>query len=124
MVLSEINHKMPIYKDCTLGEVVLVSLVVVVSLVTTLSILTKCLFGYGAIGCVIALALFVHTSRFILGRLQKLKFGKPYGYYYHFLLKKISQSALAGLIPVPFLQRQGKWSVRRYQRKNAHAKTV
>lgn len=116
MVLSEINHKMPIYKDCTLGEVILVSLVTIIVLVTTLSILTKSLFGYGAIGCVIALALFIHTSRFILGRLQKLKFGKPYGYYQHLLLKKISHSTLAGIISVPFVQRQGKWSVRRLRK--------
>lgn len=113
MILPDINHKMAIYKDCILGEMMAVTLATLLMLLTLFATLTKILFGYGFIGCMLALVFLVHTTRFFLGRLQKLKFGKPYGYYRHWLLKKTSQSFLATLLPLPFVQRIGKWSVRR-----------
>lgn len=113
MILPEINQKMPIYRDCTLVEVMVVSFVCVVALMLILVPTTIILFGYGWIGAVLALVLWVPTSKYFLGKLQKLKFGKPYGYYQHVLLKALSNSIFASWLPIPFIQRLGKWSVRR-----------
>ena len=113
MILPEINQKMPIYRDCTLLEVMGVSFACIAVLILLFVPLTIILFGYGWIGAALALVLWVHTSKFFLARLQKLKFGKPYGYYQHILLKELSHSVLANGLPIPFVQRLGKWSVRR-----------
>jgi conjugative transfer region protein (TIGR03750 family) len=113
MILPEINQKMPIYRDCTLLEVMVVSFACIVTLMLLLVPTTIICFGYGWIGAVLALVLWVHTSKFFLARLQKLKFGKPYGYYQHVLLKTLSGSTFASWLPIPFVQRCGKWSVRR-----------
>jgi conjugative transfer region protein (TIGR03750 family) len=113
MILPEINYKMPIYRDCTLLEVMVVSFACIVTLMVLLVPTTILLFNYGWIGAVLALVLWVHTSKFFLAKLQKLKFGKPYGYYQHILLKSLSASAIASWLPIPFVQRLGKWSVRR-----------
>jgi conjugative transfer region protein (TIGR03750 family) len=113
MILPEINQKMPIYRDCTLVEVMAVSFTCIVSLILMLVPTTIILFGYGWVGAVFALVLWVPTSKFILARLQKLKFGKPYGYYQHVLLKSLSNSVFASWLPIPFVRRFGKWSVRR-----------
>jgi conjugative transfer region protein (TIGR03750 family) len=113
MILPEINQKMPVYRDCTLQEVMLVSFACILILMLILVPTTIICFGYGWIGAVLALVLWVPTSKFFLAKLQKLKFGKPYGYYQHVLMKTLSQSVVSNWLPVPFIQRLGKWSVRR-----------
>lgn len=114
MVLNHINYKMPIYKDCTLGELMFVGAANLVILGITLSLLTKLLFGIAWIGIALTLLSLVHATRFLLGRLQKVKYGKPYGYYKQLLLKKIQQhSIFKSIFKIAFVQREGKWSVRR-----------
>ncbi len=114
MLLNHINQKMPIYKDCTLGEMLAVGGITLIMLSLILSLITKLLFNFAWIGIAIAILALVHVTRFILGRLQKLKYGKPDGYYQQLLLKKLShQSIFSLLIKSPYLTRQGKWSVRR-----------
>ncbi len=114
MILTHINHKMPIYKDCTLFELLIVSLSVLIIGGSGLSLLTRLLFGYASIGIAIILLSFVHISRFFLGRLQKLKTGKPYGYYFHLFLKHIALGSLTQhLWQTPYVLREGRWSVRR-----------
>ena len=114
MILTHINHKMPIYKDCTLFELLAVSVSVLFIGGISLSLLTWVLFGYASIGAALILLSFVHISRFFLGRLQKLKYGKPYGYYSQWFLK---QAAAWPIIPLfwqpPWVTREGRWSVRR-----------
>ena len=105
MILNHINHKMPIYKDCTLGEMMLVGSFAFLGMSSILSSLTFLFFGYFWIGFVISIVSLVHVTRFLLGRLQKIKYGKPYGYYQQLLLKKIHFH--------PYIEREGKWSVRR-----------
>lgn len=116
MILTLINQKMPIYKDCTLFELLMVSSAVLIVGGTFLSFFTWLIFGYVAIGMAITLLSFVHVSRFILSILQKLKYGKPYGYYSHLLLKAIaSHSWTHQFWQAPWIMRQGHWSVmRRY----------
>lgn len=114
MILTHIHHKMPIYKDCTLFELLMVSLSVLIIGGLGLSILTKCLFGYASIGSALTLLSFVHVSRFFLGRLQKLKTGKPYGYYWHLFLKHLAQNTWTrSFYTSPCVMREGRWSVRR-----------
>lgn len=114
MILTHINHKMPIYKDCTLFELLMVSGSVLILGGSSLSLLTGLLFGYASIGSAISLLSFVPISRFFLGRLQKLKTGKPYGYYFHLFLKHIALgSPTRHFWQTPYLIREGRWSVRR-----------
>ena len=118
MILPDINHKMPIYRDCTLAEVMMVSFITIVCLMLLLVTITAIVFGYGWIGCVLALVLWVHTSKFLLGRLQKLKFGKHYGYYQHVFIKALIEIIFAKWMPIPYLLRCGKWSVHRKMRRD------
>ena len=108
MILPDINYKMPIYRDCTLTEVMMVSFIAIVSLMLILVTTIAIVFGY-----ILALVLWVPTSKFFLARLQKLKFGKPYGYYQQVFIKALSGSCLERWIPIPYVLRCGKWSVRR-----------
>ncbi len=110
-MLNNINHKMPIYKDCTLGEVVAIAAASLIGLTLIFSLLTKICFGYVWPGYLIASALFFFVTKLLLSKLQKLKYGKPYGYYQHLLIKKLSTS---GLIQSNFITRLGRWSVRRF----------
>lgn len=114
MILNHINYKMPIYKDCTLGEVMAVGVFNLLVLSVSLSLLTELLFHIFLIGFILALFLLVHATRFSLSRLQTIKYGKPYGYYYQLLLKKLQQKPLCqSFLKLSYIQRQGKWSVRR-----------
>lgn len=113
-MLNHINNKMPIYKDCTLGEMLIVGAVVFVTNSIILSLITRLLFGYAWIGFAITLLSLVSITKLLLGRLQKIKYGKPYGYYQQLLIKKLQQFELFKLIFKPlYVERQGKWSVRR-----------
>ncbi|MCD6040310.1 MAG: hypothetical protein K0S27_1710 [Gammaproteobacteria bacterium] len=109
-MLNHINHPMLIYKDCTLGEIIIVSTTSLIILTFIFSICTKLLFGYVWPGYLIASALFFFVTKLMLSKLQKLKYGKPYGYYRHLLIKKLSEK---GLIRSRYLTRFGRWSVRR-----------
>jgi conjugative transfer region protein (TIGR03750 family) len=109
-MLNHINHKMPIYKDCTLIEVMATAIGTFLILLSILSILTKLLIGYFWPGYVLSSLLFFFITQMILTKLQKLKYGKPYAYYQHLITKKLAN---LGLIKSPYLQRIGKWSIRR-----------
>ncbi len=113
MILNHINQKMPIYKDCTLAELLVVGTVLLFGTCVPLFLLTHFMLGFGWIGLALSILLLVPLTRFSLGRLQKIKFGKPYGYYQQLFLKKLHYSFLGTFLKVPFLQQQGKWSVRR-----------
>ena len=110
-MLNHINHKMPIYKDCTLGEVMTVAIGTFSALTLVFSLLTKLLLGYVWPGYLIASALLFFITKLILSKLQKLKYGKPYGYYQHLLIKKLS---MLGVIRSRYITRLGRWSVRRF----------
>jgi conjugative transfer region protein (TIGR03750 family) len=110
MILNEINQKMAIYKDCTLGEIMLVGTVAFFSELIIFSAIAKILFGYAAIGVAFAMLAFFHTTKVLLSQLQKIKYGKPFGYYKHLLVKKIIN---IGLLTNLYLTREGKWSIRR-----------
>ena len=85
MVLNQINYKMPIYKDCTLFELLAVSIAYLVIGGMILSMITRLMFGYGSIGAAITLLTLVHVTRFVLGRLQRIKYGKSfYSIYVNF----------------------------------------
>lgn len=110
-MLNHINHKMSIYKDCTLGEVMTITIASFVILTLGLSIFSKLFLGYVWPGYLSASALFVFVTRFVLSKLQKMKYGKPYGYYQHWMIRKLIEY---GIIRGVYLTRIGKWSVRRF----------
>jgi conjugative transfer region protein (TIGR03750 family) len=109
-MLNHITHKMPIYKDCTLTELMVTASVTLIILTLLLSILTKLLIGYAWPGYILATIFFFFVTKLALLKLQKLKYGKPHAYYQHLIVKKLSQ---LGLINNVYLIRSGKWSVRR-----------
>lgn len=110
-MLNHINYKMPIYKDCTLGEVIAGAITSYLVLIILFSLLTKLLVGYLWPGYLLASMIFVFVTKAILSKLQKLKYGKPYGYYRHLFIRAL---AYYGIISPPYLTRIGKWSTRRY----------
>ena len=113
-MLHEINYKMPIYKSCTLEEILFVSISVLIMLGVTLFLVTKLLFGYGFIGVAITLVALVPLTKYLLGRLQIIKQGKPYGYYRHLFIKKLQHTFLFNVLKFNlYVSREGKWSVRR-----------
>ncbi len=115
MILNHINHKMAIYKDCTLGEMLSVGAMVFISNSIVCSMMSKLFFGFAWIGFAIAILSLVPLTKLLLGRLQKIKYGKPYGYYQQLFFKKLQQLTLfQHLFTLPFVERQGKWSVRRH----------
>lgn len=114
MLLNHINHKMPIYKDCTLFELLTVSCAYLIFGGLVLSLLARILTGYASIGSALVLITLVHATRFLLGRLQRLKYGKPYGYYQQLLVKHLSQTAGLNIFwKSRLITRLGRWSVRR-----------
>lgn len=116
MIFHHIHHKMPIYKDCTLMELLLVGCSYLVLGGLLLSLLTKLLLGYGCIGMAFILLSLVHATRFFLGTLQRIKYGKPYGYYQQVMLKKLSTtSPITYFWQARWVMRQGRWSIRRMQ---------
>ena len=111
MILMHVNTKMPIYRDCTLIEILCTGGGVFITLIILLPFLAYVLFGYSWIGLILLFLIFLPLTKILLSQLQRLKYGKPHGYYRHLFLKKCF---LWGLIKnSPFLERQGKWSVRR-----------
>lgn len=110
-ILNHINHKMPIYKDCTLAEVMTIAIFSLVILVVFFSLLMKLIFGVIWPGYLIASTLFFFATKMLLSKLQKLKYNKPYAYYQHLFIKKLSEKRL---LPCRYIIRHGKWSVRRY----------
>ena len=113
-MLNYINHTMPIYKDCTFFEMLMVCMAYLIVVGNCLALLTWIVLGHAIIGYIIALACMLHTVRFLLGRLQKLKYGKPYGYYRHLFLKKIVGITWMQMMwKSPWVLREGRWSVRR-----------
>ena len=113
MICHHIHHKMPIYKDCTFLELMSVgSLYLIVGGGLRLfnsAPVRLCRDWYG-----LNLLSLVHATRFFLGKLQQIKYGKPYGYYQHAFLKRLSSwPYIAYFWQAPWLQRQGRWSVNR-----------
>lgn len=114
MLLNLINHKMPIYKDCTLVELLLVSGGYLIVGGISLSLLSWLLTGYASIGFALTLMTLVHSTRFLLGRLQRLKYGKPYGYYQQLFLKRLIQTSwLNAFWKTRLITHSGRWSIRR-----------
>lgn len=112
-MLNNINHKMAIYKDCTLVELMVTAITTLCTLTLLFSLITKLVFGYLWPGYLLASLLFFFVTKFLLSKLEKLKYGKPYGFYQHFVIKKLSE---IGIIRSRYVIRVGRWSVRRIKR--------
>lgn len=110
MILHEINHKMAIFRDCTLGEIMCVGVAVFFTLSITLSLMTKLLIGFASIGVLITIICIYPLTKLLLSKLQKLKYGKPYGYYQQLLVRNLLDK---GLMKGLYITRIGRWSVRR-----------
>lgn len=101
---------MPIYKDCTLGEILVVGALVFLTEITIFALLTWLILGYAFIGVALTFISFFHITKALLSQLQKIKYGKPHGFYRQRLIKTLSE---LNLIRPVYLTRCGKWSIRR-----------
>ena len=70
-MLNNINYKMAIYKDCTIGEVVTVAITSLIILTIGFSICTKVLFGYVWPGYLIASLLFFFVTKIFLSKMTE-----------------------------------------------------
>jgi conjugative transfer region protein (TIGR03750 family) len=109
-MLNNINYKMAIYKDCTLVEVLSVAVTNLALLIIILSSISKLLIGYLWPGYILASALFFIVNKFALSKLQKMKVGKPHGFYRHLIIRKLVD---LGMIQSQYVTRIGTWSTRR-----------
>lgn len=108
MILNQINYRMPIYKDCTLIEILITGASVFIFELTLFSTLTKLIFHFAVIGVAITFVSFFHLTKLALYFLQKMKHDKPYGYYFHVWF---SYAMRFGWIKPHFLTRIGKFSI-------------
>ena len=104
---------MPIYKECTFGELMTVAITTLFILMIVLCVLAKIILNELFIGYIFATVLVLPITKIVLTILQKYKAGKPYGYYQHVLIKKIRMSTFAPLLKLNTMIRIGTWSVRR-----------
>lgn len=107
-MLNHINHKMTIYKDCTLVEVMSIAIGMLLFLTLLFAILFKVLLGLFWPGYLLGSALFFPITKLLISQLQKLKYGKPHAYYKHLLIKKLAEK---NLINSKYETRAGRWSV-------------
>jgi conjugative transfer region protein (TIGR03750 family) len=112
-MLNNINHKMAIYKNCTLVELMITAIATLCVLTLIFSIITKLMFGILWPGYLIASVLFFFVTKILLSKLEKLKYGKPYGFYQHSIIKNLSG---IGIIHSRYVIRVGRWSVRRIKK--------
>lgn len=108
MILNHINYRMPIYKDCTLVELLITGASIFTLEIVLFSTLTKLIFHFAVIGVAITFVSFFHLTKLALHFLQKLKHDKPHGYYLHVWF---SYAMRLGWIKSHFLTRIGKFSI-------------
>jgi conjugative transfer region protein (TIGR03750 family) len=111
-MLNNINHKMAIYKGCTLVELMVTAISTYCMLTLIFSLLTKCLLGIIWPGYLLASLLFFFVTKLLLSKLEKLKYGKPYGFYQHLVIKKLSEM---NIINNRYVIRVGRWSIKRIE---------
>ena len=103
-----IQQPLPIYKQCTLQEI----LVLGSGILLINSLFLPLMTGLCCHSCIIGLALAFPFSfgftRLAIGRLAKLKQGKPRGFYQHVLRDRLLRT---GLYRSPYIIRVGRWSV-------------
>ncbi len=109
-LLQHIDRKMTVYRGCTLHEILLVSCGCSMLSLIILSLLTYILFHSFIIGAAIFIPIAIVVSRSVLKRLGKIKSDKPPGYFQQAIYLRLSDT---GLVNSPYLERLGKWSVRR-----------
>ena len=110
MLIEEINHRMPIYKNCSLVEVMILGLIVLSLSLLTFPLATKLLVNSFASGLVTALLGSFGLTSLAISQLSQLKAGKPAGF--------VSQQFRLWLddwhlMRSPFIRRVGTWTTGR-----------
>lgn len=108
MLLHDINHKMPIYRDATLAEVLCIGSFVFMTEALLFSAITKVVFGYAVIGVALTMISFFHVTLWCLKKLQRIKYGKPFAFYKHLLMRQLCK---LGFYKNTYITRESKWSV-------------
>ena len=109
-LLDAIYAPLPIYKHCTLQEIIILGSGVLGISLLLFPIATFIICGSAWLGLVIALPLSFVLTRLAIGYLAHLKYGKPHGYYQQYLRGQLSR---LGVYRSPYITRVGRWSVGR-----------
>ena len=110
-LLDAIHDPMPIYKHCTLQEIMALGITLLIISLVLFPILTMFLCHSAWLGLAIALPSSFGFTRLAIGRLGHLKQDKPYGYVLQRVYQQLSDY---GLHQSPYITRVGRWSVGRH----------
>jgi len=109
-LLDAIQAPLPIYRHCTLQEILFLGCCVLGISLLLFPIMTLLLFASAWLGFAIALPLSFVLTRFAIGKLGRLKQGKPRGFCQQRARKRL---AALGLYRSPCVERVGRWSIGR-----------
>lgn len=109
-LLQRINQTMPVYRDCTLGELIALLGLCMASCLFAAGLLCAIIAGSISLGLIIGLPIsFVGVPQ-TAKILQRHKVGKPTGYYWQLCRLRLEDK---GLLTTPFIRRLGPWSITR-----------
>ena len=110
MLVEHLNHRMPIYQECSLYEIMTMGLVILGLSLLLFPLATECLVGNAATGLVTAFLGTLVMTRLAISQLSSLKAGKPQGYYSQWIRLWLDQHYL---YTAPYVRRIGYWTTGR-----------
>ena len=109
-LFDAIQYPMPIYKQCTLKEIIVVGCMVSLLTLILMPIVTGILLHALWLGFSLALPSSFGFTRWFVCQLERLKQDKPEGYAIQRLYRLLSQY---GLYQSPYVTRVGRWCIGR-----------
>jgi conjugative transfer region protein (TIGR03750 family) len=107
-LVNHINTPMPIFKGCTLMEIMVLGAISVISSIVILSMITLICWGTLLLGMVLGLFASFGVIHLAIARFARLKANKPAGFYRQWFLLYLARHHLC---PNPRIDRQGRWEV-------------
>ena len=107
---DRLNHKVSLYRDCTLQEILVLTLISLGISNITLGSLSFVMWKSILIGIALSFPMSFLLSILFICSLQKLKIGKPYGYYQQLVRLRLCDSRI---FASPYVRRSGVWRIGR-----------
>lgn len=112
LLAERLNDEPPIFRGCSSSELGLITGVAIL-IWLPVSLLIAWLLGAAAMGLGLAGVAIVATVIVMGSAFQRIKRGRPDGYYQQRLLIALARTRLR---PVPFVRHDGGWSIGRQRR--------
>ena len=109
MLLERINQPMPVYLDCTMGELLVLAGISLVACLLIGGSVFSLAFSRAGIGLCLAVPISFLVTPMFAKALQLKKVGKPQGYYQQSARLWLEDKRL---LTTPYLRRAGPWSTR------------